>query len=365
MTPFLIISVLVTLLAYFSEQKFVVLARGRSGRLRRCWKRKINPYAFYGLLVILVLFVGLRDPFNDGYAYLRIFDQIESSMFSLREMDWSIGSAPGFHLCNVFIKTVISENGKVMFFLFGLFTIVPFIFVYRRWSSLLWLTIFLFASSSTLLFSMAAIKQALAMAIGCCGVSYFLRGKYYLFIALIIIGTTSHAYLPFYLSAFFLHDRLWSRKVILVVLLSVLGGVFLEQLVQLASATTKLIGKEYEESSELSGPGMNIFRFIMYTVTPIMAWKYKDEINESKDRALILFANLMLIGWCFLFIALFVSANMFGRMAAYFDPFLHLALTSLLARYVIQGYRKIAIGTCVVTYSLFLYFELYARDFRY
>lgn len=365
MIEFFIVLTIVTLLAYYLERTSVTIGRCRSGKLRRYRRREINPSGFYSILVILIFFVGLRVSYNDTWVYRLKFIQLVPGMQAFERIDWSISENPGFQMCNVIIKTFISDNAQVMFFLYALVTLTLFFLFYRRWSTQFWLTVFLFISSSTLLFSMAAVKQVAAMGIGLCAVSCFLKNKRYWFVVLVLIGTSLHAFLPFYLAAFFLYDKVWSKKVLLVILGAVLAGLFIEQFIELTSSATQLIGEEYEQHGELAEAGMSIMRFAVYCVTPVLTWIYRHQINEKGDKLMILFSNFTLIGWCFMFIALFVSANLFGRMAAYFDPFMHLALTTLLVRYIPQTERRFAISGCIAGYSFFLCFELWSRGFVY
>jgi hypothetical protein len=66
-----------------------------------------------------------------------------------------------------------------------------------------------------------------------------------------------------------------------------------------------------------------------------------------------------------MFISLFIGANMFGRMAMYFDPFMHLALTVFLISYIPVSIKSIVKFGCVLSYTLFFSFELYTRGFIY
>lgn len=365
MLPVLSILIITTLLAFYAESRTVVIANDQFGIPWRNERRRINRYLFWGLVTILVCFVGLRTGYNDTYAYKRAFGNLDVGMKALEDMSWTLGANPGFNLSNVLIKTFISENAQVMFFLYALLALIPFFIFYRRWSVKFWLTVYIFTAAGMLLFSMAAQKQILAIAIGLCGITCFLTKKRAWFIALVLLGSTFHPYLIFYFGAFFLGDRVWSRKVTLLIIGAVMSGAFIEYLLQWAQAATALLGEDYTQGGELAGPGMNVLRFAVYSVTPVLTWVYRKQINASRDRALILFSNFTLIGWCFMFIAMFVAANLFARMAAYFDPFMHLTLTTLLIRYVPRKNRRHVLSGCVIGYLLFLAFELYARGFTY
>lgn len=358
------ILIVTTLLAYYAERKSVVVLPDRFGVPRLYEKRRISRYAFFSILAILVLFVGLRTSYNDTYAYQVAFNQLDTGLDAFQEMGWVLADNPGFYISNVLIKTYVSENSQVMLFLYALSTIVLFLLFYRRWSDTFWLTVYLFTATGMLLLSMAAVKQVLAMGIGLYGITCFLTNRRIGFVICVLIGSTIHPYLLLYLSAFLLCGRVWSRKIFMILIATLLSGIFIEQFVQIARDATELIGASYAENT-LLGQGVNFFRFGVYTVTPVLTWKFRRRINASGSNMLILCLNFTLVGWCFMFVALFANPNVFGRMAAYFSPFMHLALPSLLIRYAPRKNRLLILSGCVAGYFIYLVFELYARGFTY
>ena len=65
------------------------------------------------------------------------------------------------------------------------------------------------------------------------------------------------------------------------------------------------------------------------------------------------------------FFALFVSANMFARMATYFNPFMRLALTAMLTLYFKRKYRRHVLALTMIGYFVFLSYQLYISQFIY
>lgn len=360
-----LILIVTTLLAYFAESKASVARRNGLGKVQRYKIRKVNHSLFYVLLVPFVFFVGLRSSYNDTAAYVNAFKNLDTSLEFFSEIDWSLANNPGFQISNFLIKILVGNNPQVMLFLYALVTLTFYFIFYRKWSQSLWLTVYLFIVAGMLLFTMAALKQVLAMSIGLCAITCFLTNKRGWFVFCVLFASTIHVYVLFYLLAPLLSDRLWSRKVILIILGAVLSGVFVELFIQLAYGVTGVFGAEYEVYNEVAGEGLNILRFFVYSITPALTWIYREKINRSRKRAVILFANFTLIGWCFMFIGLFVGANMLARMAMYFDPFMHLALTSLLVCYIPNWKRRYILPGCLLGYLLYFSFDLYSRGFVY
>lgn len=352
-------------MAYLGQKKIIEIRYDRSGVPFKFRRYKVNSYAFFSMLIVFILFVGLRGSFNDTAAYIVGYERLSVGWDVIREFNWSLGSNPGFHFVNTLLKTFVSENAQVMLFMWALVTIFLFFRFYRQWSDRFWLTVFLYTSTGMLLFSMAALKQVLAMSIGLYGITCLLRNQRRMFVVCILVGSTIHTYLLLYLVAFFLMDRTWSGKMVFVVFGAVLSGIFIESFISFAYKATELLGAEYAASDALSGQGLNIFRFMVYCIPPVLTWSYRKKINKSKNIALILFSNLMLIGWSFMFIALFISANMFARMGMYFDPFMHLTLTALLVSIIPRNSQSVVIMICVISYVFYFFYQVNVANFNY
>jgi hypothetical protein len=359
------ILIVTTLLALYAEHKSTIVLPDMFGMPYLYEQRSINRYLFIGLVAIVVCFVGLRTHYNDTLAYRKSFRNLDAGTKALHNIDWTLGNNPGFQTANVLLKTYVSESDYFMLFFYALLSLIPLFIFYRQWSLCLWLTIYLFTATGMLLFSMAAMKQVLAMAFGLSAITCFLTRKRFLFVALVLLGSTFHPYIILYLGAFFIGDRVWSIRVTLIILAAVLGSLSAEYLLQWFYRATALIGEDYAKYGELEGQGVNVVRFIVYSLTPALTWVYRREINAPGNKPLVLFSNFTLIGWCFMLFALFGNANMFARMATYFTPFLHLTLTAILTRFIHQNYRQIIIYACVAGYFLFLAFQLYVSGFRY
>ncbi|EDM29045.1 capsular polysaccharide biosynthesis protein [Lentisphaera araneosa HTCC2155] len=362
MIPIFCVLFSTTFLTYFAQKNIPTF--DQDGIFLGIKLRK-NKFLLILIQAILILFIGLRKGYNDTYAYIKKFSRLDTGWDALLETNWKLSENPGFYILNTLIKTYISDNPQVFLFIYALASIGLIFYFYQRWSQMLWLTVFLFIASGTFLASMAAIKQIIAMGIGLLGVHYYLTKRPYKFIACILLGCTFHPYLIFFLGAFFLSNRVWSKKVTLIILGAVLSGFLIEQFIQIAYSTTNELGYKYEKHGEVSGKGMNILRFLVYCTTPTLTWVYRKKINQSQDKALILFSNFTLIGWCFMFISLFIGANMFGRMAMYFDPFMHLTLTVFLTSYLPIRNQSVVKCSCVLSYTLFFTYEIYSRGFIY
>ena len=167
------------------------------------------------IFIMLASFAGFRSEYNDTAAYLYNFsNDIPQSFDRIVNIDWSLGQNPGFIIYQIFIKQFISTN-QYVFILFTS-TIVTYLFVksFYRYSQVFYFTIFLFIASGLFIFTMAAMKQVLAMSIGFWSIRFFLKEKYLKFIFIIILASTFHPYILLYLLAFFFRNGIKSTLIL-------------------------------------------------------------------------------------------------------------------------------------------------------
>lgn len=323
-----------------------------------------NP--FYLLVcLILIFFVGLRKSYNDTWNYVRFFNNLDP--LKIENLDITqLGDNPGFVVLVSFVKFFISENPYVFIFITSAISLSFFFYSLFKYSTNLKLTIYLFLTSGLLLFSMAAIKQFLAMSIGFYAFQFLLKNKTLQFVLLILLASTFHTYVLIYLLAALFMKDVWSKRTISFLIIILTLSFTMRDFLEIAYETSEFFGYDYKSTNELDGNGVNVFRFIFYSITPILAFFNRKSINSLGSKLEIVFSNMSIIGWGFLFLGLFGNGNLFGRFATYFDPFVIICLTSIITNYFISNDDRKMISTLVKSiFFIFCLYDLYARNFKY
>ena len=145
-------------LAYLSErQTKAVLAEGKEYKVYK------DPF-FIALVVMLVLFTGLRTSYNDTYNYIRGFENFAPlAEFVEDPENLNIFKNPLFYLMICVIK-LISSNPQHLVFITSLYTQICFLTFFKKYSKHFTKSIFIFVTLGTFAFTMAAMKQVFAMA---------------------------------------------------------------------------------------------------------------------------------------------------------------------------------------------------------
>ena len=312
---------------------------------------------FYFIMAIaMVLFVGLRTKYNDTGTYIDTYVYLTPNTLPvLSEIDWSIGSNPAFNLVNWIIK-YLGFSSQDFLMLYAVITISIYLWFIRKYTSNIWLSVFLLFTTGTYLFSLAAIKQCISIAFSLVAVDRFLNKKYIRFIIWIIIAMLFHPYAVMYLIVPLLIYKPWTKATYVSLVVFGIAGIFLQRMLGTIVDITSLLGEEYNTDS-FSGDGVNPLRVAVCAAPMILSF-FIQKYLKSKETSLAenLFLNLTFINAEIMFVGLFGTANYFARLANYFLIFQCLSIPFLLNN-IDKKSRKTITFLVIALYLPYYYYE--------
>lgn len=323
--------------------------------------------AVFFIFILLASFSGFRSEYNDTVTYLYNFtNEIPKSFSLIKDMKWSIGMNPGFFIYQVFFKEFISTNQYYFIFISSVITIYFFIKSFYRYSPVFYFSIFLFITSGLFVFTMAALKQVLAMSFGFWAIKFLLEKKERKFFIIIILSATFHPYILLYLFAFFFRNEVWSKKISIILFSTILIGVLFNQFLSIVVNLNSEIGNFYDIEYFENIVGMNKLRVAIFSVVPILSFIYRKKINNYNNQLLNIAINLSIISFIFMIVASFGAANMFGRLGVYFEPFVYVALPWIIHSFFNKKIKRLTTIVCFIMYLFFFYYQFtIAKDFQY
>ena len=309
------------------------------------------------IIVAMSVFAGLRVSYNDTLTYLETYTYLTNSNFEFSNVDWNMGSNPGFEVANIVIKSLgFSKNGYLMIFAFVTYSI--YIWFIHKYSTDFLMSMFLFVCL-VFTFPLAAIKQCVAVAFCLVAVDKAINKRWFWFIFWIFIAETFHAYSFMYLIVPLLFFVPWQdKRTIYWVLLFLAAGLMLKPLLGTVLNITDMLGEEYTADS-FSGEGVNPFRLLVSLVPLVMSFILRKKVNSPEyevTRAEGLCMNLSFLNGEIMFVALFGTANYFARLANYFYIFPIIALPRLF-NMVAPKWRVPMKVAAVACYFFFFYYE--------
>ena len=322
------------------------------GKLEYLHKDKI----FYFMIVVLMIFLaGLRVRYNDTATYISAYENLDVSGNILSSISWNIGDNPAFNLINLILKKIgISGNGFIMFY--SIVTVGLYLWFVKKYSNDFALSWFILFTGGAYIFSFAAIKQCMAIAIGLVAVDALIEKKKIKFVVCILVATLFHTYALLFFAAPLLLFPVWSFKSYLLIFLTAIAGIGFQTLLGGMLSITSLLGENYDIES-FSGEGVNIFRLLVALAPVILSFVAKNELRKSENRIERIMINLTMINAALMVIASFGTAFYLARVANYFAIFPVISIPYLLKYFTkdLQVLLKIIIIVGYFGYFVYAY----------
>jgi len=328
----------------------------------------ISLYFTSIVVLILSLLSGFRTEYNDTKRYIYNFIHYvpEHIIDFFNNYSMALGDYPGFFFFQSLLKDFVSDNPYVFIFTSSVFINILIISFYKKYSTAFSLSVFLYITSGLFMLGMGAMKQMLAVSIGIWSIHFFIKNNQKIFLFLLFLASTFHPFILLYLAVYFFNTQVWTKKILSMILATLLVGLFFTQFVETILGAAGAIGVNYDPSFILNKAGVNPLRIAIFSVAPILSYIYREEINNSEDKMIIIAVNFSIISFLFMLVASYGGANMFGRLASYFEPFTYLVIPWILYKFIPKNYNWIFIGSFIFAYSFFFYYQfVIVKNFHY
>lgn len=326
-------------------------------------KKKSTPLGnlvFITLAITMILYAGLRSSVNDTANYARGFEQASPSISGL---DWSLGNNPLFLIYEAVLKRFITSSSSMFFLITSFFVLLSYLLFIKKYSVNFGLSIYLYIAFTLYAFTMAAMKQTISIAISIWAIPLILNKKYFRALLLIAIATLFHTFVFLFLIAFVMYKSIWDKRAIIIIISTIIVGIFFSLFVgQALDFTQSIGGNAYISEDFESGTGTNVLRIIVYLVPSILSFIYRKKLRAVNDPFLNISVNLSLIAACFMVLAGLGGANLTGRLAGYFDIFICFSLPATL-KYGIESKQKRDLITAGVLIAFAIFYYYYYHKF--
>lgn len=313
MFKLLAVFVAALILAYISEKNTEAITT--SGQRYSVW----NDWAYILLVIILVLFTGLRTNYNDTQNYMRMFTQSKGVITFVSDPNNlnPLANPLFYFILNVFRE--VTGNAQVVIFLFALFCQICFIRFIKLHSSSFLFGMFLYFTLGTFTLSMAAIKQVVAMSILTLAISALEKKKLLKFYLIVLIAMLFHTYaIAFAVLPLFIR-RPWKLFTYVFAFALVVLMMNFQDVITTFLEQADEMGKSIADYEVFDDSSINIFRIAVYAVPPLISLIFQKWIFSNSSATNHILVHLSIISLAFMIMGTQSGANMFGRMANYFE----------------------------------------------
>lgn len=311
---------------------------------------------FVLMAILLAAFVGLRTRGNDTFVYRQGYENTVAELSAIFQIDWrNISGAPGLELVKILCKS-IGFTTQDYFMITGSFVTCVYLWFIRKYTSNILLSVYYFITMGCYTFSMAAIKQTMAVAFLMISTDNAIEGRWGKYVFWLLVAELFHPYSFIYLVVPFLFFSPWSQKSYYLLAGTIVVALSMSTLLGAIDTVTDSLGYNYSADS-FSGEGVNIFRVLVVWVPVALSFLARTELRCSTDRAMNLIVNLATINAVIMFIGLFGTANYFARLANYFLIFQTIALPWLF-RFYKRSNQQILRSVSLICFAIYFYYEM-------
>lgn len=355
MIKLLVLLAISLVLAYISQQHTVAItAAGHRYSVR-------NDWAYILLVVALTLFTGLRIHYNDTQNYIRgFYNNPGLAAFLSNPKNLHPLKNPLFFTFENLLKD-LTDNAQILIFTTSLFAQCCFIKFIKRYSANFPFGIFLYFTLGTFALSMAAIKQVSAMAILTLAIPCLEKKQLARYYLLVFCAMLVHTYAIIFAVLPFFTQKPWGTfTYIFVIAVVILMGNFREVISAFLEQADEM-GKNIAEYEVFDDNTINIFRIAVYAVPPLISFVFQKWIFHRSSDIKHVLVHMSIISLAFMAMGTQSGANMFGRMANYFELGTVCCLPWMLEKPFDRRSHKLILAIAAVC---FLGFFLYAnKDF--
>lgn len=345
-------------LMYLSQVYYpaeVQLQGRQSGRHHFMWKKS----DIFMIIVVFWLsaFSFLRTSYNDTYNYRVMFEnavtlrdfvaengifKLGGNHFSYMYQSWMHDLTDNFHIYFL-IPAFLSSWGVVKFF--------------KRYSVNPALSLLIFFSVGTYILYMAALKQCFAMFLLLLSIPYLEKKQYGRFYALVLLAMTFHTHSFMFLICPFLCAKPWSKRMWMLLLVTFFAMATYDSTLAVFMEYAEKIGAFVAEEEVFDGHSINVIRVIVYFIPGLLALLFRKRLFTNSTHTENLFVNLSCVSAFILMIGLVEGANLYARMAAYFEIFTALALPWMICKIFDGKSAKIINIMVAALYFGYFYYE--------
>lgn len=352
-------------LMYLSQTYYPVEAKlqGRqNGRHHFMWKK---PDIFTIIVIFwLSAFSFLRVAYNDTLNYIFFFENSESIAEGIVNgtfVDWT--GNPWSMLYRSFIRG-ITDNYHIYFFFPAVLISFSTVKLFKRYSVNPAFSLLIFFSIGTYVMYIAALKQCLAMFFLLLALPYAIDRKYVRFYLLVFVAIMFHTHAFMFAIVPVLLEKPWGKKIWILLGATLFAMATYDVTLGAFMTYAQSLGAMVVEEEVFDSQQINVFRVLVYWVPALFALVFRRRLFSNSSRAENLFVNMSIVSAFILTIGLVQGANLYARMAGYFEIATAIALPWMIKKlFTKQSAQLVTVLAGSLYFGYFLYEFGISKDF--
>lgn len=305
----------------------------------------------------LCCFSFLRNHYNDTWTYRVHFAEAESlAEYFADGMLWKWTKNPLSILYRDLIRE-FTDDYHIYFFFPALVSNFAVVKICKQYSPNPAMSILIFFSLGTYVMYMAALKQCIAIFFILLSIPYAAERKYGKFYLLVFIAVLFHTHAFMFAIVPLLFEKPWG-KVTWLLLAAVLFAMATYDVTLGAFMNyAQSIGALVDEGELFDGHSINVLRLLVYWIPAVLALVFRQRLFHDSTRMENVFVNMSIVSAFILTLGLVQAANLFARMAGYFEIATVIALPWMINKLFVKKSARFVTVCAAALYFIYFWYE--------
>lgn len=312
------------------------------------------------LAVPIIIWAGTRGDVEDTSNYRRVFRERGTGIAAIKGVFEGTEKGKGYQILSIIIKTIIGNRDVIFFIIIAMLVMVCLMCVYREYSCMLPMTIFLFVVSvDCYQWMFNGMRQFIAVVISFLAMKYLLEKKTLLFVLLILLASTIHSVaLVTLVALYFVNKKPWSTGVVVFIIGFLVVLFFLGSFTDILEEV--LVETNYSNvvSQFESDDGVSLIRVFVWSIPVLLALFCRKRIEELDDKVINFAVNMSLISTCLYVLGMFTSGIYIGRIPIFFSLWNHILLPWEIRKLFTPRSRSVVVLVMIMAYLVFNYYQM-------
>lgn len=331
------------------------LAPRQTGKYHFMWHRA--DVFMIAVIVWMTCFSFLRTSYNDTGTYIAFWTNAESTAdFIANGGLLDLTGNPLSYLWQS-ISHDISSSYHIFFLPPALLSSFAVIRLFKRYSVSPALSLLIFFSIGTYVVYIAALKQCFAMFFLLLAIPYAEERKYLRFYLLVFIAILFHTHAFMFAILPLLFGKPWGKVSWIGLGVALFAMATYDVTLGAFMRYAQSIGALVAEDEVFDGYQINILRVFVYWVPSLMALIFRKRLFQDSTRYENLFVNMTVVSSIILMIGMVQAANLFARMAAYFELAAALSLPWMIRKLFTRDSARLVTWIAVALYFVYFLYE--------
>jgi transmembrane protein EpsG len=315
------------------------------------------------LVLPLTLWAGFRGDVADTYLYRKLFMEESRGLMNIPEILLSDGKDKGFTALTIFLKYFIGNSDKLYFTIFAVFQMACMCYVFRKYSSDFWISVFLFvASTDYASWMFNGMRQFIAVCLIFSCFDWIVQKKYVRVILVILLASLMHGSALLMIPIIFVvQGKPWNMRTILMLIGTAVVVLFIDRFTPILS--TMLEDTQYDGVMEneiwVVDDGTNVIRVLVYSVPAIISLFGRKYLDQANNTAVNICVNCSIVTAALYAVSAVTSGVYIGRLPIYTSLMGYISLPWLINHMFNRESSRLVKVVMVVLYIAFYCYQTF------